>query len=110
MLGAMKFRGGMGELMRQASRMQRKIEKRREELKEEEFEVGAGEDRVKVTVNGGGDLVRVAIDPAALEEEGLEMVSDLVVAAANAALTKARERVDAEVEKVTGGLKIPGLT
>lgn len=110
MLRAMKFRGGMGELMRQASRMQRKIEKRREELKEEEFEMGAGDERVKVTVNGAGDLVRVTIDPAALEEEGLEMVSDLVVAAANAALVKSREHVDAEVEKVTGGLKIPGLT
>ena len=105
----MKFRGGMAELMRQASRMQRKIEKRREELKTEEYEAGAGDDRVKVTVNGGAELVKVAIDPKALEEEGLEMVSDLVVAAANAALQKAREHVDAELEQVTGGLKIPGL-
>ena len=81
----MKFRGGMAELMRQASRMQRKIEKRREELKEQEYEAGAGDDRVKVTVNGGAELVKVTIDPKALEDEGLEMVSDLVVAAANAA-------------------------
>ncbi|MCB9603060.1 MAG: YbaB/EbfC family nucleoid-associated protein [Sandaracinus sp.] len=105
----MKFRGGMAELMRQASRMQRKIEKRREELKETEYEAGAGDDRVKVTVNGGAELVKVTIDPKALEDEGLEMVSDLVVAAANAALKKAREHVDAELETVTGGLKIPGL-
>ncbi|MCU0671768.1 MAG: YbaB/EbfC family nucleoid-associated protein [Myxococcota bacterium] len=105
----MKFRGGMAELMRQASRMQRKIEKRREELKEQEYEAGAGDDRVKVTVNGGAELVKVTIDPKALEDEGLEMVSDLVVAAANAALKKAREHVDAELEQVTGGLKIPGL-
>jgi hypothetical protein len=99
----------MAELMRQASRMQRKIEKRREELKEQEYEAGAGDDRVKVTVNGGAELVKVTIDPKALEDEGLEMVSDLVVAAANAALKKAREHVDAELEQVTGGLKIPGL-
>lgn len=105
----MKFRGGMGELMRQASRMQRKIEKRREELKDEEFEAGAGNDIVKVTVNGGAELVRVEVDPKALESEGLEMVQDLLVAAANAALTKAREHVDGELENVTGGLKIPGL-
>jgi hypothetical protein len=99
----------MAELMRQASRMQRKIEKRREELKAEEYEAGAGDDRVKVTVNGGAELVKVTIDPKALEDEGLDMVSDLVVAAANAALKKAREHVDAELEQVTGGLKIPGL-
>ena len=61
----MKFRGGMGELMRQASRMQRKIEKRREELKEMEFEAGAGNDLVKVTVNGGAELIKVEVDPKA---------------------------------------------
>ena len=105
----MKFRGGMGELMRQASRLQRKIERRREELKEDEFEASSGNDQVKVTVNGGAELVKVEIDPAVLEGEGLEMVQDLVVAASNAALTKAREHVDAEIEKVSGGLKIPGL-
>ena len=105
----MKFRGGMAELMRQASRMQRKIEKRREELKEENFEAESGNDMVKVTVDGGGDLVRVEIKDGAIEEEGMEMVMDLVVAASNKALADAREHVDAELEKVTGGLKIPGI-
>ena len=105
----MKMRGGMGELMRQASRMQRKIEKRREELKSETFEASSGNDQVTVVANGGAELVEVRIDPALLQDEDLEMVQDLVVAAANAALTKAREHVDAEVDKVTGGLAIPGL-
>lgn len=105
----MKFRGGMNELMRQASRMQRKIEQRREELKAETFEATAGNDKVKVTVNGGAEIVRVAIDPSLIADEGLEMAQDLVVAATNAALAKARETVDAELEKVTGGLKIPGM-
>jgi DNA-binding YbaB/EbfC family protein len=100
----------MNELMRQASRMQRKIEKRREELKEESFEAAAGNDKVKVVVNGAGDLVSVAIDPSVIAEEGLEMAQDLVVAAANAALVKARETVDAEIEKTTGGLKLPGMS
>jgi DNA-binding YbaB/EbfC family protein len=106
----MKFRGGMSELMKQASRMQRKIEKRKEELKAEEYEASAGNDQVKVTVNGGYELVKVNIDPELLKGEDLEMVQDLVVAATNAALTKARENVDAELEKISGGLKIPGLT
>ena len=105
----MKFRGGMSELMRQASRLQRKVAQRKEELKEETIEAGAGNDKVTVVVNGGGELVSVSIDPKLLEEEGLEMVQDLVVAATNAALTKSNEMVEAEVEKVTGGMNIPGL-
>jgi hypothetical protein len=99
----------MGELMRQASRLQRKIETRKEELKEETIDASAGNDKVKVTVNGGVELVSVTIDPELLQEEDLEMVQDLVVAAVNAGLTQARELVDAEVEKVSGGLQIPGL-
>jgi len=105
----MKFRGGMAELMRQASRMQRKIEARREELKAETYEATAGNDRVKVIVNGGAEVVSIAIDKGLLDDEGLEMVQDLVAAATNAALTKARETVDAELEKITGGLSLPGL-
>ena len=76
----------------------------------EEFEAGAGNDQVKAVATGNAEIVRITIDPALLKEEGLEMVQDLVVAACNAALTKAREHVDGELETVTGGLKIPGMT
>ncbi|HJK97102.1 MAG TPA: YbaB/EbfC family nucleoid-associated protein [Polyangiaceae bacterium LLY-WYZ-14_1] len=105
----MQFRGGMNELMRQASRLQRKIDKRKEELEGEEVEASAGNDKVKATANGKGELVRVEIDPGLLQEEDLEMVQDLVVAAANAALAKSKELVDGELEKITGGMKIPGI-
>jgi len=99
----------MGELMRQAGRIQRKVEQRREELKEETFEAGAGNDKVTAIANGVPELVEVRIDPSLLEDEDFEMVQDLVVAASNAALTKAREHVDAEIEKITGGLSLPGM-
>jgi DNA-binding YbaB/EbfC family protein len=99
----------MSELMRQASRMQRKIEQRKTELKAETVEAGAGNDQVKVVVNGGMELVKVTIDPALLTAESLDMVQDLVVAASNAALKKAQEMVDAELEKVTKGIKMPGI-
>jgi DNA-binding YbaB/EbfC family protein len=105
----MQFRGGMSELMRQASRMQRKIEQRKQELKAETVEAGAGNDQVKVVANGGLELVKVTIDPALLTAESLDMVQDLVVAASNAALKKAQEMVDAELEKVTKGIKMPGI-
>lgn len=105
----MSIRGGMNEFMRQAARMQRRIEKRREELKEESFEESAGNDRVKVKVNGALEITSIEVDPALLEEEGLEMVQDLILAATNAAYARARETIDKEIEKVSAGLKIPGL-
>lgn len=99
----------MGELMRQAGRIQRKVEKRREELNVEAFEASAGNDKVTAVANGVPELTEIRIDPELLQQEDMEMVQDLVVAAANAALTKAREHVDAEIEKITGGLSIPGV-
>lgn len=105
----MKFRGGMSELMRQASRLQRKVAKRKEELKEETVEASAGNDQVKVVVNGGQELVSVTIDPALLKDEDLDMVQDLIVAAVNAGIVKSNEMMEEEIEKVTGGIQIPGL-
>ena len=105
----MAFRGGMGELMRQAGRIQRKVDKRREELQAETFEASAGNEKVTAVANGVPELVELRIDPELLGQEGLEMTQDLIVAAANAALAKAREHVDAEIEKITGGLSIPGI-
>ena len=103
------MRGGRGELRRQAGRIQRKGERRREELNEEKFEASAGNDQVIAIANGIPELVEVRISPELLQQEDLEMVQDLVVAAANAALSKAKEHVDAEIEKITGGLTIPGI-
>lgn len=105
----MQFRGGMSELMRQASRLQRKIEIRKKELAAETIEATSGGDKVKVSVNGAGSVVRVEIDPELFKSEDKAMVEDLIAAATNAALTKSKEFVEAELEKVTGGMKIPGM-
>lgn len=105
----MKFRGGMSELMRQASRLQRKVETRKQEMKSETVEASAGNDQVKVVANGGGEVVSITIDPALLKNEDLAMIQDLVVAATNAALKKSADMVETEIEKATGGMKIPGL-
>jgi DNA-binding YbaB/EbfC family protein len=106
----MQFRGGMSELMRQASRLQRKIEIRKQELKQETVTASAGNDQVTVVANGGREVVSLVISPELLKGEDIGMVQDLVVAATNAALAKAEAMVEAELEKVTGGMKIPGLT
>jgi hypothetical protein len=109
MTARMKARGGMDELMRQAARMQRRIEKTREELKEREVSSSTAGGRVSVTVTLGGRVRSIRIDPEFLAAEGIELALDSVVATANQALESANAELDAEVGKVTGGLRVPGL-
>jgi DNA-binding YbaB/EbfC family protein len=104
----MQFRGGMNELMRQAARMQRKIDERKAQLKDEEVHAAAANDKVKVTVTCEGKLRAIAVDPDFLKED-VELAMDSIVAAANAALEEADKKVEGELNKITGGLKIPGM-
>jgi nucleoid-associated protein EbfC len=105
----MQFRGGMNELVRQAARMQRKIDDVKARVKDQEVSATAGSDKVSVTVTCEGKIRKITIDPEFLASEGLEMSLDMVVAAANSALEQADKLVESEVSKVTGGLKIPGV-
>jgi DNA-binding YbaB/EbfC family protein len=106
----MQFRGGMNELMRQAARMQRKIEQAKSELKDKEVTASAAADKVKATVTYGRKVSRIEVDPEFLKSEGTEMALDAVAAAINTALEQADKAMESELEKVTGGVKIPGLT
>jgi DNA-binding YbaB/EbfC family protein len=106
----MQFRGGMSELMRQAARMQRRIDQVKEEIKTREMTAGAVGDKVKATATCEGKISRIEVDPAFLEAEGLEMVCDAIAAATNAALALADKTVEEEVAKVTGGVKLPNLS
>jgi DNA-binding YbaB/EbfC family protein len=106
----MQFRGGMSELMRQAARMQRKIDQVKEELKSRELTAGAAGDKVKATATCEGKISRIEVDSAFLASEGLEMTCDAIAAAVNAVLTQADKLVEDEVAKVTGGVKLPNLS
>ncbi len=105
----MNFRGGMNELVRQAARMQRKIDQAKEAVRDKEITVGAVGDKVKATVTYGRKVVRIDIDADFLKAEGLELSLDGACAAINAAIEQADKAMEAEVEKVTGGVKIPGM-
>jgi DNA-binding YbaB/EbfC family protein len=106
----MNFRGGMSELMRQAARMQRKIEQAKAEAKDKEVSATAVGDKVKATVTYARKVTRIEIDPEFLKAEGIDMALDGVCAALNTALEQADKAMEAEVEKITGGVKIPGLS
>ncbi len=101
--------GGMGNLLKQAQEMQARMAKIQEELGQKTVEGSAGGGMVQVTVNGQFNLSKVKIDPAVINSEEKEMLEDLILAAINDGMRKAREMVSNEMSKLTGGLKIPGL-
>lgn len=105
----MQFRGGMNELMRQASRMQRKIEQTKKEVADKEVTATALGDKVKATVTYAGKVSRVEVSQETLTAEGLDMVLDGICAAVNGAIAEADKAMEAEVEKATGGVKMPGM-
>jgi hypothetical protein len=99
----------MQEMMRQAQQMQKKIAKIQEELATRTVEASAGGGMVTVTANGAAEIEDVRIDPSVVEPEDVSMLQDLILAAVNEALKKARELRESEMSKVTGGMKLPGM-
>ncbi|HEV3189264.1 MAG TPA: YbaB/EbfC family nucleoid-associated protein [Polyangiaceae bacterium] len=105
----MQFRGGMNELMRQAARMQRKIDQAKSELRDRELTAESLGGKVKVTLTLGRSLKRIEIEKGALQTEDTELLLDGVCAAVNQGLEQADKQMEAELDKVTGGVKIPGV-
>jgi DNA-binding YbaB/EbfC family protein len=101
--------GGMGNLLKQAQEMQARITKIQEELAQKTVDGSAGGGMVQVTVNGQLNLCAVKIDPTVINAEEKDMLEDLILAAVNDGMRKARDMVSAEMSKITGGFKIPGL-
>ena len=102
--------GGMGGLMKQAQEMQAKLAKIQEELAKKTVEATAGGGMVRVTVNGQFTLASIKVDPSVIDPDDVEMLEDLVRAAVNEGLRRARDMASEEMSKLTGGFKIPGLT
>ena len=110
----MKFpgMGGMGNMqgmLQKVQKMQAEMQKVQAELQSRTFESTAGGGAVKVTVTGKKELTGVVIDPQVVDPEDVEMLQDLILAAVNEALHQVDTVTEAEMNKVTGGLKIPGM-
>lgn len=105
----MQFRGGINELMRQASRLNRKVEDTRKALQDKTVEATGANEKVTVTASYARKLVQIKVDPAFMAADP-ELAWDAIVATANVALEAAGKAMDQEIEKATGGLKIPGIT
>lgn len=98
----------LGQMLKQAQAMQSKMAEMNDRLAAAEVEGAAGGGLVKITLTGKGDMKRVAIDPKAVDPADVSMVEDLILAAYNDAKAKVDALTAEEMQKVTGGLSLPG--
>ena len=105
----MKGMPNMGNLLKKAQQLQEKMAKLQEELSEKTVETSAGGGMVTVIATGKQEIASIKIDSEVVNQEDIEMLEDLVLAAVNDALSQAKQMVSEEMTKLTGGVNIPGL-
>lgn len=99
----------MKQMMRQAQKMQKELNKAQEEIATMSFEATAGGGMVKAVAAGDMSITALTIDPDAVDSEDVEMLQDMVVAAVNEALRGVSDMSNQRMNAVTGGMNIPGL-
>lgn len=109
------YRGGMPmggmnmNMVKQAQKMQQQMLQMQQEMETKEYEATAGGGMVTAAVNGKHEVLRLSIDPEAVDPEDVEMLQDMVIAAVNEAMRKAEADASASMSKLTGGLNLGGL-
>ena len=99
----------MNQIMKQAQQFQQKLGQMQAELATWQVSSTVGGGMVSATVNGKHELIELYIDKDVIDPNDPQMLQDLVMAAVNDAMKKAQEMVQAEMGKLTGGIKIPGM-
>jgi DNA-binding YbaB/EbfC family protein len=100
---------GMNDMLRQAQMLQKKMSKLQDDLAEREVSGTAGGGMITVVCTGKQEIRSIVIDKNAVDPEDVEMLQDLVLAAANDALRKSKEMAESEMGALTGGMNIPGM-
>lgn len=100
------FKGGMGNMMKQAQQMQERMQKAQEEVANMEVTGEAGAGLVKITMLGNHNVKRVSIDPSLMEDDQ-EMLEDLIAAATNDAVRRVEETSKERMSEITGGMGLP---
>ncbi|TET89771.1 MAG: YbaB/EbfC family nucleoid-associated protein [Desulfobacteraceae bacterium] len=99
----------MGQLMKQAQQIQTKMAKLQEDLGDRTVEASSGGGMVIVVANGRQEVLSIKIEREVIDPDDAEMLQDLIMAAVNDALTRAKEMVNEEMGKLTKGMNIPGM-
>ena len=100
---------GFGNIMKEAQKLQQQMEALQAEVGKKKVQATAGGGMVTVEANGKQEILSIKIDREVINPDDAQMLEDLVLAACNEALRQSREMVQAEMGKLTAGLKIPGL-
>lgn len=99
----------MKQMMRQAQKMQKELNKAQEEIATMSFEATAGGGMVKAVASGDMNITELTIDPDAIDPEDAEMLQDMIIAAVNEALRGVSEMSNQRMNAVTGGMNLPGF-
>lgn len=99
----------LGDMMRQAQKLQAEMQKMQEEAKKKTVEASSGGGMVTVVASGAGEIISIKIEKDVVNPEDVDMLQDLILAACNEALRRAQQMVNDEMSKLTMGLNIPGL-
>lgn len=101
--------GNMNNMLKQAQKMQEDAARVQEELEAKEYTSESGGGMVKVVYKGDHSLKSITINPEAVDPDDVEMLQDMIVDAVNKAAKIASDDASSEMEKVTGGLNLPGM-
>ncbi len=99
----------IGNIMKQAKKMQERMMELQEELAAKTVEATAGGGMVSVSVNGKFEILSLKIEKEVVNPDDVDMLQDLIVAAVNEGIRMAQEMAASEMGKITGGMQIPGL-
>lgn len=99
----------MNAMIRQAQKMQEQMAEKQEELAAREFRGTAGGGMVDVVISGKKEILSLTIQPDVVDPDDIEMLQDLIMAAVNETYRQVEETTSAEMEKITGGLNMPGM-
>jgi len=99
----------IGEILKQAQQMQEKMGELQRQLATRRFEASSGGGMVEAVVSGELRVLDIRIEPSLISGGDREMIEDLTAAAVNAALTRAQEGVQQEVQRLQGSLQLPGM-
>lgn len=99
----------MQAMIRQAQKMQEDVEAKQAELEEREYDIAAGGGVVNVKINGKKEILSIDIKPEIVDPDDVETLSDILVAAVNEAIKRVETTNNAEIEKITGHMNMPGL-
>lgn len=107
-----EFQGGnanMNQMVRKAQKMQEDITRVQEEIEQKEFTKQVGGGALELVMTGNKKLVSVTLKPEVVDPEDIEMLQDLIISGVNEIIQEIEDYGTAEMEKVTGGVSLPGL-